>query len=75
MPLNSGVVNRAQEDQQRRKMRAAEDRTLEAVERAIGAQEDAIFHINLHHIKLTADVGILAEIQTEQTTPVTTGRP
>jgi hypothetical protein len=48
--FHASLVNRAQEDQQRRKTRAAEDRKLEAVERALEAQEDASFHISIYII-------------------------
>jgi hypothetical protein len=41
---HTSLANRAREDRQRRKERAAEDRKLETVERALEAQEDASFH-------------------------------
>jgi len=47
---HASLVNRAQEDQQRRKTRAAEDRKLEAVERALEAQENVSFHISIYII-------------------------
>ncbi len=41
---HASLVNRAQEDQQRRKTRAAEDRKLEAAKSALEAQEDVSLH-------------------------------
>jgi hypothetical protein len=38
---HASLANRAREDRQRRKRRAAEDRKLETVERDLEAQEDA----------------------------------
>ena len=45
---HASVVNREREDQQIRKTRAAEDRKLEAVQRALEAQEDASLHILIY---------------------------
>jgi hypothetical protein len=47
---HASLVKRAQEDQQRRKTRTAEDRKLEVVERALEAQEAASFHISIYII-------------------------
>jgi hypothetical protein len=41
---HASLANRAREDQQRRKRRAAEGRKLETFERALEAQEDATLY-------------------------------